>query len=133
MLSYLSVFGFLAHNSLRILKSYGIVSLTLKASPNIVGDIVGHEVIYKFQWLNLEYTIFRKYESRQAKTNLDSPKNMNIPVNTVTLTQMRDPGFVGYKRIRKVSVTLYGRLLLPLFFYSKHMTYHQKQSPRGVL
>ena len=49
VLSYLSVFGFLAHNSLRILKSYGIVSLTLKASPNIVGDIVGHEVIYKFQ------------------------------------------------------------------------------------
>ena len=31
----LTVFGFLAHNSLRILKSHGIVSLTLKTSFNI--------------------------------------------------------------------------------------------------
>ena len=35
---YLTVFGFLAHNSLRILKSYDIVSLTLKTSFNIAGD-----------------------------------------------------------------------------------------------
>ena len=35
---YLTVFGFLAYNSLRILKSYGIVSLTLKTSFNIAGD-----------------------------------------------------------------------------------------------
>ena len=35
---YLTVFGFLAYNLLRILKSCGIVSLTLKTSPNIVGD-----------------------------------------------------------------------------------------------
>ena len=37
--SYLTVFGFLAYNSLRILKSYGIVSLTLKTSFNIAADI----------------------------------------------------------------------------------------------
>ena len=37
-LPYLIVFGFLAYNSLDILKSYGIVSLTLKTSTNIVGD-----------------------------------------------------------------------------------------------
>ena len=41
----LTVFGFLA---LRILKSYGIVSLTLKTSFNIAGDVG----IYKFQLLN---------------------------------------------------------------------------------
>ena len=35
---YLTVFGFLAYNSLRILKSYGIVWLTLKSSFNIAGD-----------------------------------------------------------------------------------------------
>ena len=35
---YLTVFEFLAYNSLRILKSYGIVSLTLKTSLNIAGD-----------------------------------------------------------------------------------------------
>ena len=35
---YLTVFGFLLYNSLRILKSYGIVSLTLKTSFNIAGD-----------------------------------------------------------------------------------------------
>ena len=35
---YLTVFGFLAYNSLRILKSYGIVSLTLKTSLNIAVD-----------------------------------------------------------------------------------------------
>ena len=35
---YLTVFGFLAYNSLRILKSYGIVLLTLKTSFNIAGD-----------------------------------------------------------------------------------------------
>ena len=34
---YLAGFGFLAYNSLRILKSYGIVSLTLKTSLNIGG------------------------------------------------------------------------------------------------
>ena len=34
----LTVFGFQAYNSLCILKSYGSVSLTLKTSPNIVGD-----------------------------------------------------------------------------------------------
>ena len=44
----LTVFGFLAYNSLRILKSYGIVSLSLKTSFNIAG----HEGIYKFQLLN---------------------------------------------------------------------------------
>ena len=32
--SYLAGFGFLVCNSLRILKSYGIVSLTLKTSPD---------------------------------------------------------------------------------------------------
>ena len=37
-LPYLTVFGFLAYNSLRILKSYGIVSLTLKTSLNIAGE-----------------------------------------------------------------------------------------------
>ena len=36
--SYHTVFRFLAYNSLRILKSYGIVSLTLKTSLNIAGD-----------------------------------------------------------------------------------------------
>ena len=36
--SYLTVFGFLAYNSLRILKSYGIVSLTLKTSLNVAVD-----------------------------------------------------------------------------------------------
>ena len=45
---YLTVFGFLAYNSLRILKSYGIVSLTLKTSFNIAG----HVGIYKFKLLN---------------------------------------------------------------------------------
>ena len=35
---YLTVFGFLAHNSLRILKSYDIVSLTLKTSFNTAED-----------------------------------------------------------------------------------------------
>ena len=35
---YLTVFGFLAYNSLHILKSYDIVSLTLKTSLNIAGD-----------------------------------------------------------------------------------------------
>ena len=35
---YLTIFGFLVYNSLRILKSYGIVSLTLKTSLNTAGD-----------------------------------------------------------------------------------------------
>ena len=35
---YITIFGFLAYNSLRILKSYGIVSLTLKTSLSIAGD-----------------------------------------------------------------------------------------------
>ena len=35
---YITIFGFLAYNSLRILKSYGIVSLTLKTSLGIAGD-----------------------------------------------------------------------------------------------
>ena len=35
---YLTVFEFLAYNLLRILVSYGIVSLTLKTSLNIAGD-----------------------------------------------------------------------------------------------
>ena len=35
---YLTVFGFLSYNSLRILQSYGIVSLTLKTLPNIIED-----------------------------------------------------------------------------------------------
>ena len=35
---YLTVFGFLAYNSLRILKSNGFVSLILKTSFNIAGD-----------------------------------------------------------------------------------------------
>ena len=42
---YIIVFRFLAYNSLRILKSYGIISLTLKTSLSIAG-------IYKFQLLN---------------------------------------------------------------------------------
>ena len=37
--SYLTFFGILAYNSLRILKSYGIVSLALKTSLNIAGDM----------------------------------------------------------------------------------------------
>ena len=35
---YLTVFGFLACNSIRILKSHGIVSLTLETSSKFVGD-----------------------------------------------------------------------------------------------
>ena len=35
---YLTVFGFLAYNSLRAFKSHGIVLLTLKNSLNIPGD-----------------------------------------------------------------------------------------------
>ena len=35
---YITVFGFLAYNSLRTLKSYGIISLTLKASLSIARD-----------------------------------------------------------------------------------------------
>ena len=34
---YVTIFGFLAYNSLRI-KSYGIVSLTLRTSLSIAGD-----------------------------------------------------------------------------------------------
>ena len=34
---YVTIFGFLAYNSLRI-KSYGIVSLTFKTSLSIAGD-----------------------------------------------------------------------------------------------
>ena len=34
---YVTIFGFLAYNPLRI-KSYGIVSLTLKTSLSIAGD-----------------------------------------------------------------------------------------------
>ena len=49
--SYLTVFGFLAYNSLRILKSCGFVSLALKTSLNVTGDI-GYGGIYKFQLLN---------------------------------------------------------------------------------
>ena len=48
---YLTVFGFLAYNSLRILKSYGIVSLTLNILHFILLEI-GHVGIYKFQLLN---------------------------------------------------------------------------------
>ena len=35
---YLTVFGFLTYNSLRILESYGIVWLTLKTSLKIAGN-----------------------------------------------------------------------------------------------
>ena len=50
---YLTVFGFLACYVLRILKSYGIVSLTLKTLLNIAGDRpVG---IYKSELLNFGY------------------------------------------------------------------------------
>ena len=49
--SYLTVFGFLEYNSLRILKSCGFVSLALKTSLNVTGDI-GYGGIYKFQLLN---------------------------------------------------------------------------------
>ena len=37
-LPYLTVYALLAYNSLRILKSFGFVSLTLKTSPNSAGD-----------------------------------------------------------------------------------------------
>ena len=37
-LSYIAIFIFLGYNSSRILKSYGIVSLTLKTSLGIAGD-----------------------------------------------------------------------------------------------
>ena len=37
---YITIFGFLAYNLLRILKSYGIVSLTLTTSLSIAGDVV---------------------------------------------------------------------------------------------
>ena len=36
--SYITIFRFLAYNSFHILKSYGIVSLTLKTSFSIAGD-----------------------------------------------------------------------------------------------
>ena len=45
---YIIVFRFLAYNLLRILKSYGIISLTLKTSLSIAG-------IYKFQLLNFRH------------------------------------------------------------------------------
>ena len=35
----ITIFGFRAYNSLRILKSYGIVSLTLETSLRIAGDM----------------------------------------------------------------------------------------------
>ena len=35
---HITIIGFLAYNSLRILKSNGIVSLTLKTSLTIAGD-----------------------------------------------------------------------------------------------
>ena len=35
---YVTVFGFLAYDSLHILKPYGIVAMTLKTSANIVKD-----------------------------------------------------------------------------------------------
>ena len=52
---YLTAFGFLAYNSLSILKSCGIVSLALKISLNIAGDRLSHVVIYQFQLLNFGY------------------------------------------------------------------------------
>ena len=48
---YLTVFGFLEYNSWRIFKSYGIVSLTLTSSPNIVEDSL-YIYTYKFQLLS---------------------------------------------------------------------------------
>ena len=47
---YLTVFGFLAYDLLRILKSCGVVSLTLKTLLDIAGDRPCR--IYKFQFLN---------------------------------------------------------------------------------
>ena len=47
---YLTVFGFLAYNLLCILKSYGIVSLTLKL--HLILLEIGHVGILKFQLLN---------------------------------------------------------------------------------
>ena len=35
---HITIFGFRTYNSLRILKSYGIVSLTLETSLSIAGD-----------------------------------------------------------------------------------------------
>ena len=35
---HITIFGFRTYNSLRILKSYGIVSLTLETSLRIAGD-----------------------------------------------------------------------------------------------
>ena len=55
--AFITIFGFLACNSLRILKSYGIVSLTLKASLSIAGDIVG---IYEFQWINFGHFLMNR-------------------------------------------------------------------------
>ena len=50
---YLTVFAFLAYNSLRILKSYSIILLTLKTSPIIAGDKpCTYLGIYNFQLLN---------------------------------------------------------------------------------
>ena len=45
---HITIFGFWAYNSLRIPKSNGIVSLTLKTSLTIAG----HVRIYKFQLVN---------------------------------------------------------------------------------
>ena len=45
---HITIFVFRTYNSLRILKSHGIVSLTLETSLRIAGDVG----IYKFQLLN---------------------------------------------------------------------------------
>ena len=45
---HITIFRFRTYNSLRVLKSYGIVSLTLETSLSIAG----HVGIYKFQLLN---------------------------------------------------------------------------------
>ena len=52
-LLHVTVLGFVTYSSLRIFKSNGIFSLTLKTPLNIAGN--SHQGTYKFQWLNFGF------------------------------------------------------------------------------
>ena len=56
-LSHVTVLGFVTYSSLRIFKSNGIFSLTLKTPLNIAGN--SHQGTYKFQWLNFGYFLMK--------------------------------------------------------------------------
>ena len=58
---YLTVLGFLTYNSLRIIKSHGIASLTLKV--HLILLEISHVGIYKFQLLNFEHFFDESYRS----------------------------------------------------------------------